>query len=109
PDDWVAWFGKGKPARARWGTREVQLMLSALPPGGKPHYEGYASGVTDDKTVAAVKAFQKSKGLKDDGKAGPDTRKALVEAYMNLEDTTLGQDIVPEAHGCKGHFDDDLT
>src|SRR5206468_10885829 len=25
------------------------------------------------------------------------------------EDTTLGKDIVPEAHGCKGHFDDDLT
>jgi hypothetical protein len=109
PADWLAWFDKGKPARARWGTREVQLMLSALPPGGTPHYQGYASGVTDDKTVAAVKAFQDANGLDVDGKVGPATREALVKAYMGLEDTTLADDIDPVAHGCKGHFDDDLT
>ena len=106
PDQWLAWFKPDKPARSRWGTREVQLMLSALPAG---YYDGQASGVTDKKTRAAIKAFQKSKGLKADGNAGGATLKAIVAAYLSLEDTSLSQDITPVTHGCEGHFDDDLT
>jgi len=81
-------------------------MLSALPAGG---YQGTASGVTDAKTRSAIKAFQKSKGLKADGKASGATLKAIVAGYLGLEDTTLSQDIVPVTHGCEGHFDDDMT
>jgi hypothetical protein len=109
PKDWLSWFGSGKPEHARWGLREVQLMLSALSSKGTPLYEGYASGVRDEKTTAAVKEFQKSKNLKDDGKGGPDTLKALVTAYMGIEDTSLSRDIVPVVHGCAGHFDDTAT
>jgi peptidoglycan hydrolase-like protein with peptidoglycan-binding domain len=106
PNLWLNWFGPEKPARSRWGTREVQLMLSVLPETEEPFYEGYASGVTDENTRAAIKAFQRSTGLAPSGTADFETRKALVEAYMGLEDTTLGQDITPVAHGCEGDFDD---
>ncbi len=115
PNIWLNWFGPDKPARARWGTREVQLMLSALPEGEKPFYEGYAAGVTDDKTTVAIAAFQeysnqnKGTNLPTDGKADFETRKALVEAYMGLEDTTLREDVIPIAHGCEGHFEDTVA
>ena len=109
PGEWVNWFGKDKPARSRWGMREVQLMLSALPADEEPFYSGYASGVTDDKTTAALKAFQTSQALPPEGKADGKTIKALIDAYMGLEETSLSQDIAPVAHGCEGHFDDDAT
>ena len=35
------------------------------------------TGHCGEKTIAAVKAFQKSKGLTEDGNAGPGTLKAL--------------------------------
>jgi hypothetical protein len=115
PDAWLSWFSPKKEVRVRWGTREIQLMLSVLPEGQKPFYKGTAPGITDKATIQAIKDFQKfsnekqGTSLKIDGKAGPETRKALVEAYMNLEDTTLGADIVPVTHGCEGHFDDTAT
>ena len=115
PNPWLAWFDESKPKQSRWGTREVQLMLSALPQGGDPFYKGNASGITGDRTVAAVKAFQqhynKAKGgnLVVDGMPGSKTCEALVTAYMDLEDTTLAADIVPATHGCEGHFDDTIT
>jgi outer membrane protein OmpA-like peptidoglycan-associated protein len=115
PDEWLTWFGSDKDRKSRWGTREVQLMLSVLPQGGDPFYQGNASGVTGEKTSKAVKAFQdyynKEKGgsLTVDGKPGANTCKALVTCYMEIEDTTLGSDIVPVFHGCEGHFDDTIT
>jgi hypothetical protein len=115
PNVWLNWFGPDKNPRSRWGTREIQLMLSALPEGETPLYEGYASGITDEKTTEAIKGFQeymnKEKGasLPVDGKADFETRKALVEAYMAMEDTTLDVDVTPIAHGCEGHFEDTKT
>lgn len=112
PNIWLNQFGPGKNARSRWGTREIQLMLSVLPEGGKPFYDGNASGVTDARTTAALKAFQedannkKGAGLQTDGKGDFDTRKALVEAYLGLNQTTLGEDVTPIAHGVEGHFED---
>jgi hypothetical protein len=110
PDDWMPWFGSDKSQRERWGTREVQLMLSAMTGAdGKPLYDGSSPGVTDAKTTAALKAFQAANGLTADGKAGPDTRKALVAKYMAVEDTSLAAGVTPLAHGCTGHEDDTIT
>jgi hypothetical protein len=110
PDDWMPWFDADKSQRQRWGAREVQLMLSALPgPKRAPYYDGSAPGVMDDKTTDAIKAFQLGNGLPVDGKPGPATRKALVTKYMGLEDTSLAADVTPVAHGCTGHEDDTLT
>ncbi len=110
PDDWMPWFGSDKPDRQRWGLREVQLMLSALPgPGGTPFYDGSSPGVMDDKTTSALKAFQTANGLTADGKASADTRTALVNKYMSIEDTSLAAGVTPVAHGCTGHEDDTMT
>jgi hypothetical protein len=106
----MTWFGSDKPDRQRWGVREVQLMLSALPaPGGKPFYDGSSPGVMDDRTVAALKAFQTANGLTADGKPSSDTRTALVNKYMSIEDTSLAAGVTPVAHGCTGHEDDTMT
>ena len=43
----------------------------------KGYYKPAIDGKYGDQTVAAVKAFQKSKGISQDGKAGNDTIKAL--------------------------------
>jgi hypothetical protein len=115
PSIWLNWFGPDKSARSRWGTREIQLMLSVLPEDGSPLYEGFASGITDEKTSKAIQGFQeyanKEKGLKlpIDGKADFETRKAIIEAYMGISDTTLAEDVIPVAHGCEGHFEDSKT
>jgi hypothetical protein len=115
PNVWLNWFGPEKSPRSRWGTREIQLMLSAIPEGKTPFYQGNASGITDEKTTRGITDFQeymnKEKGasLPVDGKADFETRKALVEAYMAIENTTLGDDVTPVAHGCEGHFDDTKT
>ncbi|MEO7424475.1 MAG: peptidoglycan-binding protein [Fibrobacteria bacterium] len=109
PNLWLNQFGPEKIARSRWGTREIQLMLSVLPEGGKPHYAGNAAGITDAVTTAALKAFQAGAGLPTDGQGDFATRKALVEAYMGLNGTTLAEDVTPIAHGVEGHFEDSAT
>jgi hypothetical protein len=112
---WLKWFATNNPVKIRWGTREVQLMLSSLPQGEKPFFIGNASGITDKKTQEAAKKFQQycndklGGKLKVDGVAGPKTIKELLKAYMGIEDTTLAQHIKPLAHGCEGQFEDDLT
>ena len=108
-DDWMPYFGSDKSDRQRWGVREVQLMLSALSGKEGPFYDGSSPGVMDDKTAAALKAFQTANGLTADGKAGADTRKALVTRYMAIEDTSLTAGVTPVAHGCTGHEDDTIT
>jgi outer membrane protein OmpA-like peptidoglycan-associated protein len=107
---WVAWFDAGKPAEKRWGTLEVQLMLSALPEGGPPFYPGKPNGAKDAATRGAVKAFQtwsnetRGTSLAVDGNAGSETRRALVEAYMALDGTSLPKGVTATAHGAGESF-----
>jgi peptidoglycan hydrolase-like protein with peptidoglycan-binding domain len=109
PAPWLAWFGSSVPVRQRWGTRELQLMLSALPDGGTPFFGGYPSGITDADTLGAVRAFQKSAGLAVDGKPGPLTRAALVKQYMSLHDVALPAGLRMVAHACDAQTDDTLA
>jgi hypothetical protein len=110
PTIWLNWFGPDKNERSRWGTREIQLMLSALPDLKNCFYSGFASGISDEKTTSAIKKFQeymkkeKNVSLPVDGKVDFETRKALVEAYMNIEGTSFSEEVHPVAHGCEGHF-----
>ena len=53
-------------------VREMQSLLGLL-----GHFDGKDSGKYDKKTVSAVKRFQKQKGLRQDGIAWPETRRAL--------------------------------
>lgn len=61
-----------------WGIKVIQDILQTL-----GRYSGPIHGVQDQPTTDAIKQFQRDKGLKDDGIAGPDTRRALFTDYMS--------------------------
>ena len=100
-DAWNALFKAPSPEK-RWGDREVNAMLSALPEGGPP----FTSPNEEGKDPEAVKRFQqfsndtRGTALEVDGKAGPETRRALIEAYMALSHTSLPGGATIVAHGC---------
>jgi outer membrane protein OmpA-like peptidoglycan-associated protein len=107
-DRWEAFFGP-KPPEKRWGTLEIQLMLSKLPEGQPPFYEGTPNGREDAKHDGAVRRFQQAEGLTSDGVAGPVTRRALIAKYMGLDGTTLPAGTTLTTHGCGENFPVDAT
>jgi len=89
---WEAWFDSGKPNQKRWGQKEVRFMISALP---------------CEQTVSGFQKWSndaRGTSLAVDGDAGPKTRRALIEAYMALDGTTLPDGIGVEIHGCGEFF-----
>lgn len=98
-DAWLKHYG-GTAASARWGTREDQYMLSALPHGEAPYYAGPASGTLDEATQDATRRFQEAHGLKVDGTPGPITRRALVTDYLAADGTSLPAGTELQRHGC---------
>jgi hypothetical protein len=85
-------------------------MLAALPAKGERFWTGPPTGVKDARTRGAVEKFQewrnaeKGAGLAVDGDPGPETRRALITAYMELDGTTVPQGIEVVAHGCGEGF-----
>ena len=67
----VTWASVGQGSRGD-EVKQVQQKLKEL-----GLYEGTVDGIAGNKTVAAIKAFQKQKGLKQDGIVGPATAAAL--------------------------------
>lgn len=65
---------KGKDRKGRLTVKQIQLALKEA--GYDP---GKIDGKLGDKTVKAIKDFQKAHGLKQDGKVGPKTEEALRE------------------------------
>ncbi len=64
---------------------EVEAGLQRLFAAGKLDVDpGEANGVNDEKSRAAIKAFQGKNGLKVDGISGPATRKAVAKALETL-------------------------
>lgn len=104
-DDVDAWLThyQGTPGSSRWGTREDQHMLSALPDGAPPYYAGPIHGQLDAATQDAVRRFQADHGLTVDGAPGPQTRRALVTDYMNIDGTSLPAGTDVQRHGCGEH------
>lgn len=98
-DRWLRHYS-GTPGSSAWGTREDQHMLTALPDGGPPYYAGPVHGVLDAPTQDAVRRFQTDHGLTVDGVPGPQTRRALVAAYMAIDGTSLPAGTDLETHGC---------
>ncbi|MGC4088518.1 MAG: peptidoglycan-binding protein [Polyangiaceae bacterium] len=101
---WEAFFSDSKPEQKRWGTREVQFMLSVLPEAGPSFFQGEPSGTEDLATKQAIKDFQGKNGLLVDGVAGPLTRSALIRAYMKLDGTSLPAGTTLTTHGCGENF-----
>lgn len=68
-----------------WGEQSIQVMLAKV--GFDP---GRRDGVVDQPTRDATKAFQKKRGLPQDGVANAGTRKAL---YLDYMDALAGADL----------------
>ena len=103
-DDVEAWFefyGEGVDTKNRWGKVEDRLMIVAMP-----------DFTTKPKGEDLVRWYQRTRGLKVDGKAGTDTRHALIREYLALDGaslTELAGDIDAIAHGCGENFPLDET
>lgn len=89
---WEAWFGSGKPKLKRWGDPEITQMISALPCDPTVHSFQQWSNAT------------RGTSLEVDGIAGRQTRKALVEAYMAIDGTSLPKSVSAVVHGCGEFF-----
>jgi outer membrane protein OmpA-like peptidoglycan-associated protein len=101
---WEAFFGTGKADEKRWGTREIQHMLSVLPEGGSAFFGGAVDGKDGPETQGAVKGFQEANGIKATGTADAATRKAVIKAYMGLDGTSLPAGTALTTHGCGENF-----
>ena len=55
-------------------------------------------------TADLVHVYQAGRGLTVDGVIGPQTRRALIEDYMGLQDTTLTLPQTMSVHGCGESF-----
>jgi hypothetical protein len=101
-NDVEAWmkFYEGEPASKKWGTREDQHMLHALPFGETPFYQRDVSGVTNADFTKAVRDFQRAKSLPETGKMDKKTRRALVGDYMAAEGTTFPDAAEMQTLGC---------
>src|SRR5262249_7303131 len=63
----------------QWGNKSLQTMLTAIGDS-----RASIDGVRGEETAGVVKPFQKKRVLTADGVVGPNTRKALFRAYMDL-------------------------
>ena len=90
---WLKWYGSNVAADKRWGTAEDEHMIGALPDAA-------------DRTPSegSVRWFQRTRGLKVDGIAGPETRRALIKEYMSLDGTSLPKGVEVITHGCGENF-----
>jgi len=75
-DIWEKLYQDGED---HWGIVSIQQMLQAT-----GHPPGMIDGMDGPKTRAAVREFQGTVGLEDDGIAGPKTRRELFLAYMDV-------------------------
>jgi hypothetical protein len=77
-DTWLAFYSDATPKLKRWGGAEDRMMLVSLPDfDQKPKGED------------AVRWFQRTRGLGLDGKAGPETRRQLINEYLALDEAKL--------------------
>jgi outer membrane protein OmpA-like peptidoglycan-associated protein len=96
---WFAFYSHSDP-KQRWGRVEDLLMIRSLP-------DFKTKGSKEDP----VSWFQRTRELKLDGKAGTETRHALIEEYMSLDGVSLSEfgQVEAIAHGCGEHFPLDDT
>jgi len=95
-DAWLAMYDESVAIERRWSASEDESMMMALPGfDAKPEEE------------AALHHFQRTRGLKVDGIAGPKTRRQLINEYMTLDNASLNDpefDIRVSVHGCGENF-----
>lgn len=103
---WTGWYSESKSEGKRWGAVEDGHMIATL-----ARFFGF------DASVDSVNAYQmwhnqlvsgsrarNWASLKEDGKAGTETRAQLVGDYMNIQGTSLPSDVSLTSHGCGEYF-----
>lgn len=85
------------------GQRWVEIRLKMLYEIGLLDEDnGDPDSINDEKTRAAVRAFQRRHGLKKDGIAGPKTKARLKEVYEEAAQTEAGQRYLATGQGVRG-------
>ena len=97
-DSWLANYELPDPDE-RWGAREDSMMLGALPMSRSTPYLNENTELHD-----ATIQFQRDAGLESTGALDMQSRRALVEAYMALDATTLPESTRVICHGCGEFF-----
>lgn len=92
-DAWLKRYDHDESVGERWGSSEDLAMIRSLPDFG-----------TRAPGRDPIRWFQSTRGLVDDGIAGPITRRALIGEYMARDGTTLPSDVQAEVHGCGEAF-----
>jgi outer membrane protein OmpA-like peptidoglycan-associated protein len=115
-DTWLSRYEDKTPKARRWGSAEDLQMVMSVPenPDSAEVADSDDVADTDDSTDGAaaevgasddpITRFQRSRGLKVDGKAGPETRRQLITEYMASAEGVLPADMPRTAHGAGEHF-----
>jgi flagellar motor protein MotB len=100
-ETWFKFYSNSRSESSRWGKNEDLMMIQAMP--------DFVSKPPEEDPVVW---FQRTRGLEQDGVAGPNTRRKLIGEYMLLDGVSLSEgdfDIKPTSHGCGEHFPLDET
>jgi outer membrane protein OmpA-like peptidoglycan-associated protein len=112
-DTWLGWYEEGVRASKRWGQHEDLSMIDALVPDdefeGDSHVAAYQEWHNGETPDARQEDQPRSKPdgweeLKVDGILGPETRRQLILDYMNLDGTSLEDDVRVVTYGCGEYF-----
>lgn len=94
---WEKQYGSGVPEGKRWGRREDEQMIEALPDA--------ASG--REPAESLIGFFQRTRGFAVSGSLGAAERKQLISEYMALDGADVkeaGLDITVVTHGAGENF-----
>jgi len=93
---WLDMYTEKAPLVRRWSENEDDNMLFSMP--------DFEEKPADEPPL---RWFQRTRSLKVDGIAGPNTRRQLIKEYMELDQASLGTgdfDIRITTHGCGENF-----
>jgi outer membrane protein OmpA-like peptidoglycan-associated protein len=112
-DTWLAWYEDSVRESKRWGEHEDLQMIDALVPddefGESSHVAAYQEWHNGETPDARQKDQPRSRPagweeLKIDGILGPKTRRQLILDTMNLDGTSLEDDVRVVTYGCGEYF-----
>jgi outer membrane protein OmpA-like peptidoglycan-associated protein len=114
-DAWLAWYDEGVRESKRWGEHEDLSMIDALVPddefGKGSHVAAYQEWHNGEAADARQEEEDQPRSrpdeweeLKVDGILGPKTRRQLILDYMNLDGTSLEDDVCIVTCGCGEYF-----
>lgn len=108
-DAWLERYDTSVPEKERWGEVEDQAMIGSFPEAASLDEEPvlFYQKLHNQKLNEPRPPGEpprKTGIIEEDGKIGPETRRALIEDYMAHDGTSLPDDIEIVTHGCGEYF-----